>query len=857
MDNAMKQKIDKTLAVRPIATAHDVAKAANLSCGEAEGQVYALIPKTQHITLHPGDDLRPFDQFNLWVYAAEGASGNLHIGINCTSQTEGLETRDHFRSGVATQIDWTGWKKCVFPSENFLIIGCPEGWVHVDNIAITISRGRRAGLTATTNTDGGIVGLGSVELEQRECVVGPRLTDEGLFGELNLDLPGLETVKSAVQSSNFETAKKELLAYYRHRREHWHPFDPDVPTDPHFDRTAADRLCDHYIQDQQLPQNFDWRINPIGYLEWMHALNRHSWFNTLITAYDKTRDEKYAEKLNYFLRTWLDQNPEPVDHNGGGDPAWETLSTSIRPRHSWLRIWYALKDSPSLQTDTRIDMLKSFWAHAEHLTRYEGYRNNWFIVESEAIAVSGVMFPEFKRAQTWKTRGYERLSEAIAEQVWPDGAQYEISAGYHAMSGRGFELPYELAIKNNMPVDTLLQQRLEKMYEYTAYTSRPDFSHPSLNDSGGVSGGRTDWAAKGGDLFNRDDLRWVGSAGKRGTRPEKSSYAFQDAGIYTFRSNWSPDAKYLIFDAGAYSAAHQHEDKLSFELCYGSEPLLVDPGIASYMADPWTDYYKHSRAHNTVLIDEGGQTSRQTQTWPQWVRSVRSENPVQLGHGIDYAISQYDAGYEGVAPEDALVHHRAIIFVRPDYYLLFDRVEGHNKHTVEALFHFMPVRVKIDGQRVRTDREGKKNLELAPLNFGSTLTPRLITGQNHPVQGWIANRENMPAPCAIYRKKNADLPLEFGHVMAPFASGRSAGLKIGRIKSTNGHAFKLSWANGQIDIVFWRWLTNGEATFAGYTTNAQGAIIRKNGSKTTYAGAIEGTYLKGKGLDLSGSGLIE
>ena len=54
------------------------------------------------------------------------------------------------------------------------------------------------------------------------------------------------------------------------------------------------------------------------------------------------------------------------------------------------------------------------------------------------------------------------------------------------------------------------------------------------------------------------------------------------------------------------------------------------------------------------------------------VRSVRGENLVEHGQGLDCVVSQYDAGYQGVS--DAVTHQRAMIFVRDDFFLLFDRV---------------------------------------------------------------------------------------------------------------------------------------------------------------------------------------
>jgi hypothetical protein len=843
------QRQDGILDTWEIASYEDLAKSAGLNTETVDEKSFGRIEGRQEIVIKPTDhDLGPFDQFNLDVYAGPNASGTISIHLKLNTTTEGLSTPDAYSSGVATKIDFEGWHTCVFPYENFLIFGCPEGWVGVDEIVIQISAGGMRHLEG--RGDGkGIVGVGDLRMTHRDRVVGTRLTDAGLFAELDLEMPGLAEVKSAVNTSDWETAKDRLLAYFGCRQEPWHPFSEHLEADPTYDRAGADRTCDHFILNQQLPETFDWRINPIGYLEWMHALNRHTWMQPLIAAYEKTGDEKYARKLDYLLDTWMDQNPEPIDHNGGGDPAWETLSTSIRPRKSWLDVWFKLWDSPSFRPETRIKLLKSLWAHAEHLTRHEGYRNNWFIVESETIAALGVILPEFKRARVWRDDGYRRLAEGMSDQVWPDGAQYEISAGYHAMSGRGFELPYELAKHNNLPVAPLIGERLEKMYEYTAWTVRPDFSHPSINDSGGVSDGQAEWALKGADIFNRDDLRWVGSRGKQGDTPATASRMFEDAGIYVMRSGWDPDARYLVYDAGPYSAAHQHEDKLSFEFCYGSDPLIVDPGIASYMPEPWTEYYRRTEAHNTIMIDGRGQASRSNQTWDDWTRSVRDSNTAVVGKGIDYGIGRHEAGYEGV--EETVHHERAILFIKPDYYLIFDRVSGEGTHDIDALFHFMPIRVHIDRSRVRTDREGQKNVEVVPLDAGSRLRPKLITGQTNPVQGWISNRENMPAPCAVYRKTGVELPATFGWVIAPFGSGRSAGLTVRKVPAEGGHAFQLRWATGERDTVYWSW-NPGSGSFGSYETDATGAIVRQVGRKVTYACAIEGTRLSGSGIDLRG-----
>ena len=70
---------------------------------------------------------------------------------------------------------------------------------------------------------------------------------------------------------------------------------------------------------------------------------------------------------------------------------WPSTSVRNRVNWSWLDIFFGTLGAPELTTRTRLDMLKSLAAHAEHLLRWEGAQNNWIIVESQALASCGIL----------------------------------------------------------------------------------------------------------------------------------------------------------------------------------------------------------------------------------------------------------------------------------------------------------------------------------------------------------------------------------------------------------------------------------------------------------------------------------
>ena len=154
-----------------------------------------------------------------------------------------------------------------------------------------------------------------------------------------------------------------------------------------------------------------------------------------------------------------------------------------------------------------MEILKSLFAHAEHLRRYRGYANNWLIVESRVLYVLGVLFPEFKRAPVWREEGERRLADEIERQIFPDGADWEFSPGYHMMACGGFIEPYRLARLNGLRLPASFEERLPRTFDYIAGMSRPDGTLPSVNDSGGYRGDASaGYLRLGAELFGRKDL---------------------------------------------------------------------------------------------------------------------------------------------------------------------------------------------------------------------------------------------------------------------------------------------------------------------------------------------------------------
>ena len=84
------------------------------------------------------------------------------------------------------------------------------------------------------------------------------------------------------------------------------------------------------------------------------------------------------------------------------------------------------------------------------------------------LFTAGMLFPEFKEAALWRKTAIERLYGQLTDEVYPDGAEYELAAGYGNWVVRNFISLLERTRLNNLtselPDD--LEDRMEKMFDY-------------------------------------------------------------------------------------------------------------------------------------------------------------------------------------------------------------------------------------------------------------------------------------------------------------------------------------------------------------------------------------------------------
>lgn len=567
-----------------------------------------------------------------------------------------------------------------------------------------------------------------------------------LFDSLNLEIGELREVKAAVTRGDAVGAGKALLAYYRNGRSGSWLRGPVIRRGTGRN-AAADAILEDtftfYRQTDRVPRTanggLEWtHPGPSNDWEWTLALNRHHHLRQLLAAYRNTGNPAYAMRIDEHIRDWITASlPYPATRNATA--IWRGLEISFRAK-AWAQIFYALQHDDLLTPAARLLMLTSLPEHAHHLRHFHG-GENWLTMELSALAMIAAAWPEFSAAGNWLDYASSTLTRELARQVYPDGAQHELTSHYHRVALSNFEQFAGICRGAGIPLADDYAAGLEAMWNYLAGTIRPN-GYGLLNNDSDLDYNR-DRILDAATTYERPDWAYAASNGARGRQPDTGPSAmFPWAGQLVIRSSWDANALWAFFDVGPWGTGHQHNDKLHLSVAACGRDLLVDSGRFTYAGNDVRfrrDYAVLSRAHNVILIDGRGQDPG-----PKQADRPIDDNDYAIAPDMTFArgVCDHFAVLEGEA-----VHSRAVVSIQGELIVVADRVHTDRPRTLEALWHWHPdCTVAVAGQAIVSNDDNAGNLRIVPV-ADFTWNATLVRGREQPhPQGWYSPRYNQWEP---------------------------------------------------------------------------------------------------------------
>jgi hypothetical protein len=641
-----------------------------------------------------------------------------------------------------------------FPIESFGTYGKPRGWENISKIELIFSTEKFLAVS-------GDLKIEFHELEAVKSLVpeGPRLSQDGLK---HLLLTNTDSSSISETNSNFRLTSPQKLQPCR--TTDWVPFsaqDPGLYVEPphSYPLETAPEILNGKIMGQYLPSAIPWHDNLTGELEWSHFLNRHHFLRTLIQDYAKTENESSMQMVLNVLKDWIHKCPVPINSNGGAGPTWETLTVAWRLRE-WFWIRGILWDTESFPESVKSLMLRSVWEHARSLMDHQGHPNNWMIVESAALACAGMIFPELKQAVRWIETGIKRLAQEHDRQFFDDSSHFEISTLYHAICIHSI-LEVRIAAESvGVYLPPLFYEPLEKSFQYLMDIARPDFTWPSINDSGSFDRDYCQLFARAAHVFNRSDFEWIATKGIKGESPGRNFCCFPDSGICVIKGTEKIEKKWGLLRAGPAGAFHVHNDVLSIEIFDKRFSWLVDPGITKYAPDPLTSKYRSGLFHNMLTVD-GIEPTRSTAGISERIKSARDK--IQVLDGKNF-LAVFGVSNELVDQHgDSCSLERALVLVNNSFWIVFEHISGRGIHDIVHNWQFshyvkdiqFAEPCKIIASNEYSQLVIEKLIPNEPCKFDA------VRGGTNPPRGWVSVGGTDKASYSVRCKTVTELPTLF------------------------------------------------------------------------------------------------
>jgi hypothetical protein len=408
--------------------------------------------------------------------------------------------------------------------------------------------------------------------------------------------------------------------------------------------------------------------NRSGDIRRIWELNRHQHWITLGRAWRLTGDRRYAAEFTRQLADWLVKNPP------GKGPNWVQAQETALRMISWTWAWHLFHDAAEFTIDLRKAMLQSLERHfrftERHLCAFGRYTHNHLISELSGLYLVSRFFPflqDAARTEKW-TRAL--IVREVKKQIYEDGIAAELSTNYML-----FVLDSLTGVVAADPVYFKkwgIWERVSQMGNAAARLVRPDGSLPYIGDNDSGRGWRLSENDHDRSIYGQlpsvmegaqteswlsmkpaQEWLWIfgpdlGTASYSAFQPARM---FESGGIWTWRSDASPKASWVLFRGGAtlrktgVLQSHHHADALSFELVFAGQSVLIDPGTYAYSLETTIrQQLRSSKAHSTLWVENREQCDFRGKRFGVWDLPTSRLIDLGLNH-LEMAVAWKDVDH--------------------------------------------------------------------------------------------------------------------------------------------------------------------------------------------------------------------
>ncbi len=570
---------------------------------------------------------------------------------------------------------------------------------------------------------------------------------EAFMNALKLDKPELAEVKANLEKGDVAAAERAYIKYFRSKPLPKSPALIDwesVQRDAGYNPSGVEAfMAGHIANGYDAPATgIDWRDAPLVSLTRLHILTptAYAYFHTGEVKYARfVVDHIYDYMRGYPIEEWIGKEDQGFIGDLTVCRPWHWCMVTRRLQQE-SRVLPLVRKCEQVTDEELLTILHRMYEEARYLRawmpKWLAARHNGGLAAILCMTPTFLVLEDFKGSDEWMELCLNGLRQYMIDAFYPDGTCIELSTPY---CGGVIQMVMETAYTLYGTGEQLgpSQPHLNAMVDWAIGVLKPSGDCPSFGDGCGHS---LSYMLHE-EVVRKLEVPWALTLlGKQDEplppytvwpRPGQEQWG----GYYAMRSNWSKEALYMCIDGGVWGIAHQHGDKLSFELsAYGAE-FIVDP-TGTYYHSPRPDAYLSRQQagflHNTITVDGVDEfryvlaDGKATHLRPTEI-SEPLDNTWE--HGEDYSLFAGSYCFEPLKP---VTWERRVLFADKRYWLLQDVLTGDQDDAeIEQNFQFdIDIEIEFDGTTTIARAPNAARLVIVPLT--GDLKPVLTIGDKTP-----------------------------------------------------------------------------------------------------------------------------